>query len=127
MNGTPLTRYHAEVKLTVQGKEARINIFADTLNEIYFDLAKVCVQFDELHSAAKREIVNAELKANQIARSTKPGARSANSDTRPVCGFCGSRDNMELIRWADKRSQEARSAWKCQACDQWHFPNGKKP
>ena len=123
MNGTPLTRYHAEIKLTVQGKEARINIFADTLNEIYSDLAKVCVQFDELHSAAKREIVNAELKAKQLG---KAGARSANSDTRPVCQSCGSRDNMELIRWADKKTQEARSAWKCQACDQWHFPDGNK-
>jgi hypothetical protein len=122
MNGTPLTRYHAEIKLTVQGKEARINIFADTLNEIYSDLAKVTTQFDELHSAAKREIVNAELKAKQAA---KPAARSANSDTRPVCQSCGSCDSMELIRWADKRTQEARSAWKCQACDQWHFANGK--
>ena len=124
MNGTPLTRYHAEVKLTVQGKEARINIFADTLNEIYSDLAKVCVQFDELHSAAKREIVNAELKAKQLG---KTGAKPEKPDPRPICQSCGSRDNMELIRWADKRTQEARSAWKCKACDQWHFPNGNKP
>ena len=125
MNGTPLTRYHAEVKLTVQGKEARINIFGDTLNEIYSDLAKVTTQFDELYSAARREMVNAELKANQIARSVKPGAKSANSDTRPVCQSCGSRDNMELIRWADKKTQEARSAWKCQACNEWYRPDGQ--
>lgn len=89
MNGTPPTRYHAEINLTVQGKEARINIFADTLNEIYSDPAKVCVQFDKLASAARREIKNAELKANQIGRPTKPGAKSADSDTRPVCESCG--------------------------------------
>ena len=124
MNGTPLTRYHAEIKITVQGKEARINIFADTLNEVYSELAKVCVQFDELHSAARREIVNAELKAKQLG---KTGAKSEKPDPRPVCQSCGSRENMELIRWADKRTQEARSAWKCKACDQWHFPNGNKP
>jgi hypothetical protein len=123
-NGAPLTRYHAEIKITVEGKEARINIFADTLNEIYSDLAKISVQFDRLHSQAVRELDNAQLKANQADRT---GAKPPKSDPRPVCASCGSRDSMELVRWADKKTQEARSAWKCQACNQWHFPNGNKP
>jgi hypothetical protein len=122
MNGTPSSRYHAEIKITVEGKEARINIFADTLNEIYSDLAKIAVQYDRLHSQAVRELENAQLKANQ-ADST--GAKPPKADPRPVCQSCASRDNMELIRWADKKTQEARSAWKCQACDQWHFPDKK--
>ena len=134
-NGQPNTRYHAEIKLTLDAREVRINIFADTLVEIYRDLANISEQIPgPIQNGGHREIANAELKAAQLQRDGKlpdrvakklGPARSANSDTRPVCQSCGSRDNMELIRWADKKTQEARSAWKCQACDQWHFANGK--
>jgi hypothetical protein len=131
MNGTPLTRYHAEIKLNVEGKEARINVFADTLNEIFSDLAKITIQFDELRNTAKREILNAELKAKQLQKDGVPppkkDARPAKPEKAgpPVCETCGSNDAMELIKWADKETGEARQAWKCQECKQWHRPNGK--
>ena len=123
------TRYHAEVKVTMYGREARINIFADTLNEIYLDLANICEQIpDEFRNAGHREIANAELKAKQlqkdgllpdkVAKKIAPKGLIA-----PVCPSCGS-TNTELIRWADKQTQEAKSAWKCQDCKQW-LPNAK--
>jgi len=125
-NGQPATRYHAEIKLTVEGKEARINVFADTLNEIFSDLAKITVQYDELHSAAKREVLNAGLKAEQLRQNgqlpasveKKLGARA------PVCPNCGS-TNTELIKWADKETGESKQAWKCQDCKQW-LPKARK-
>jgi hypothetical protein len=123
-NGQPATRYHAEIKLTVEGKEARINVFADTLNEIFSDLAKITIQFDELHSAAKREILNAELKADQLKKAGALPKKNAKSGP-PVCETCGSNDAMELIKWVDKETGEAKQAWKCQECKQWHRPNGK--
>jgi hypothetical protein len=126
MSNGQSSRYHAEIKLVVQGKEARINVFADTLNEIFSDLAKITIQFDELHSQAKREILNAELKSQQV----KPPASSKKlpptvPDKAPTCLSCGSTNDMELIRWADKKTQEARSAWKCQACNEWYRPDGQ--
>jgi hypothetical protein len=123
------TRYHAEVKVTMYGREARINIFADTLNEIYLDLANICEQIpDEFRSAGHREIANAELKAKQLQKDgllpDKVAKKLApKAPTTPVCVNCGS-TNTELIRWADKVTQEAKSAWKCQDCKQW-LPNAK--
>ena len=126
MNGTPSTRYHAEIKLTIAGKEARINVFADTLNEIYSDLAKITVQYDELASAAKREIANAELKAQQLQKHGLLPDRVAKklAPKTPVCVNCGS-TNTELIKWTDKETGEPKQAWKCQDCKQW-LPNAKK-
>ena len=127
-NGQPATRYHAEIKLTIAGKESRINVFADTLNEIFLDLAKIGIQFDELHSAAKREILNAGLKAEQLRQDghlpPKPSAKSASAAV-PVCMNCGSQEHMELIKWTDKTTGEPRQAWKCQECKEWLRPNGR--
>ena len=129
-NGQPTTRYHAEIKISVEGKEARINVFADTLNEIFADLAKIAIQFDQLHLQAKREILNAELKATQAkvngngAPKPKPEPKP---EPKPVCQNCGTDEAMELIKWADKKTGEPRQAWKCQACEQWHFPDGRRP
>jgi hypothetical protein len=129
MNGEPRTRYHAEIKVPVEGREARINVFADTLNEIFADLAKIALQFDDLHLAAKREILNAELKANQLKANGTPvpkpqPAPKPKAEAKPVCQTCGSDEAMELIKWTDKKTGEPRQAWKCQACELWHFPGG---
>ena len=121
MSNGQSTRYHAEIKLVVEGKEARINIFADTLNEIFSDLAKVTIQYNELASAARREILNAELKAKQLRdNGTLPGKgakRDAPGPT-PVCPNCGS-TNTELIEWTDRDTGKPRRAWKCQDCKTW--------
>jgi len=123
-NGQTNTRYHAEIKVTLQGRDARINVFADTLNEIFSDLAKITIQYDELHSLAKREILNAELKANSLPRKSSPSPKSRSPLVNaPVCLNCGSPDSMELIRWNDKKTGQPRQAWKCQACDEWHYEN----
>jgi len=126
MSNGQSTRYHAEIKLVVEGKEARINIFADTLNEIFSDLAKVTIQYNELASAAKREILNAELKAQQLQKHGLLPDRVAKklAPKTPVCVNCGS-TNTELIKWTDKETGQPRQAWKCQDCKQW-LPNAKK-
>jgi hypothetical protein len=123
------TRYHAEIKVNLYGREARINIFADTLNEIYLDLAHICEQIpDQFNGAGHREIANAEIKAKQLQKDgllpDKVAKKLApKTPIAPVCPGCGS-TNTELIRWADKQTQEAKSAWKCQDCKQW-LPNAK--
>lgn len=62
MNGDK--RYHAEVKIELEGRECRINAFRDTLQEIFQDIGTICSQFpQDWMNPAKREIVNAERKA----------------------------------------------------------------
>jgi hypothetical protein len=142
MNGNgnqPRTRYHAEVKVHVGGCEARVNCFADTLNEIFKDLATVVNQCARVPSGAARcEMANAELKAQQMGL-IAPGRKSAGSapespakagprpDEPPFCPECGSNDGMELIRFQDRKTGQPRQAWKCQTCSRWHWPDGTPP
>ena len=57
MNGDK--RYHAEVKILIEGHEARVNCFADTLVEIFQDIGTICGQFPpDWKSPAKREAMN---------------------------------------------------------------------
>jgi hypothetical protein len=131
MNGDK--RYHAEVKIELEGRECRINAFRDTLQEIFQDIGTICSQFpQDWMNPAKREIVNAERKAAQLAQdaaskaSSKATAKAGETGEIPVCEQCGSQEFMELLRWTDKKTGQPRQAWKCQACVKWHFENGKK-
>ena len=122
------TRYHAEIKLTYDAREVRINIFADTLVEIYKDLAQISEQVPgPFANAGHREILNAELKAKQIQQKgelPKHVEKKLAPPPTPICVNCGSA-NTELIKWTDKITGERKQAWKCQDCKQW-LPNDKK-
>ena len=124
------SRYHAEIKIELDGREARINVFADTLAEIFQDLANVCVQYPPgWKNPARREILNAENLAKTIP-SKAPQVPPAVFDPGqgpevPVCAHCGEWAGMELIPFRDKKTGKPKQAWKCQACDQWHFPDKK--
>lgn len=122
-------RYHAEVKITLEGRECRINTYRDTLQEIFQDIGIICTQFpQDWMNPAKREIVNAERKAAQLGiQKGKAAAPAKVQETGeiPVCEQCGSSANMELIKFTDKKTGKPRQAWKCQACVKWHFENGK--
>jgi outer membrane biosynthesis protein TonB len=145
MNGesaTPNTksRYHAEVKLNVYSRETRINIFADTLADIFRDVAIVAKTYPpsalvpDVPPPPPAPAPTPEPKpAPTPAPSLKPKPTPAPvadtlSDTRvvPVCVACGSSDNMELIEFTDKKTGKPRKAWKCQQCEEWHWPDGKK-
>lgn len=115
MNGeSPKTRYHAEVKVVLEGRECRINAFRDTLEEIFQDIGTICSQFpQDWMNPAKREIVNAERKAQQMAN---------NHDVKPTCLTCKSDKNMELVEFTDRETGEKKKAWKCQKCKKWFWP-----
>jgi hypothetical protein len=131
-------RYQAEVKITLEGRECRINTSCDTLQEIFQDIGTICSQFpQDWMNPAKREIVNAERKAAQLRQPTgKPAAKAAartplantlaDQTVVPVCESCGSSEFMELIKFTDKITGKPRQSWKCQQCLKWHWPNGKK-
>jgi len=122
MNGDK--RYHAEIKLTIEGREARVNIFGDTLNEVFHDIGTVCSQFQpEWQNPARREAMNRE---NIDRRSGKPKAEpeeELETGEIPVCDTCGTDEFMELISFTDKKTGKPRKAWKCQQCQNWHWNN----
>ena len=123
MNGDK--RYHAEVKVTLEGRECRINSFRDTLQEVFQDIGTICSQFpQDWMNPAKREIVNAERKAAQL-RQPKSAPQTQTTGEIPVCDDCGTDEFMELIEFNDKKTGRPRREWKCQQCNKWHWPNGK--
>ena len=119
MNGN--TRYHAEIRLTIDGHEARVNCFADTLNEIFLDIGTIASQFPpDWKSPARREIANAELKASQVNGQQPPAPKP--TPQVPTCRNCGTSEFMEIIEFADKKTGKLRQAWKCQQCGEWYWP-----
>jgi len=135
-------RYHAEIKLSIEGREARINVFADTLNEIYLDVGHICSQFQpEWKNPARAATMNnantgsrqpiAGTVGKPVNASSQPKAKPKPEDRPledwfetgevPVCEACGSSETMELITFADKKTGEPRQAWKCQSCNKWHW------
>ena len=131
MNGDK--RYHAEVKILIEGHEARVNCFADTLVEIFQDIGTICAQFPpDWKNPARREEMNQtniarhnqKLKAGAQKTTPKPVAESGmpfNGKTGeiPVCPNCGTNEAMELIEWIDKQTGKPRAEWKCQQCHKW--------
>ncbi|HUV52782.1 MAG TPA: hypothetical protein VMW64_06885 [Dehalococcoidia bacterium] len=131
MNGDK--RYHAEVKVTIEGHEARINCFDDTLNEIFLDIGTICSQFppDWINPAMREAMNQANIARHEKARlapKPKPGPKpEAESDELfgeetgeiPVCPSCGTNEAMELVKWTDKETGAPRAEWKCQNCHKW--------
>jgi hypothetical protein len=137
----PKTRYHAEVKVQIDGHEARINCFRDLLDEVFVDIARIIDQFPaDWKSPAKRELANAQLKADQMKQQAERERIKALRDAEnalpdildgegeiPICEECGTDEYMELIEWPDRKTGQIKKAWKCQKCQKWHWPgkNGK--
>ena len=138
-NNNGSTRYHAEVKVMLQGRDVRINVFADTLAEIFRDLGAIVHQCPTAWvppTDAGRELAAAELahtnstpapatapKATPKPKA-QPAAKAPNTAT-PLCTYCGESESMELIEFTDKQTGKPRREWKCQACNRWHFPDRK--
>jgi len=143
MNGDK-SKYHAEIKLTLEGREVRINILSDILNEVFKDIGTICSQFQpEWKNPARAETMNnantgsrqpiAGTVGKPVNASSQPKAKPKPEDRPledwfetgevPVCEACGSSETMELISFADKKTGDPRQAWKCQACNKWHWDN----
>ena len=127
-NDSPKTRYHAQVKVIMAGRDVTLNIFADGLPDIYRDLALIVNSDPQaLAQAAPPEIIPnpGPAPAPRPKPKPTPATQPAEFQELPVCVQCGEWDGMELIQFTDKRTGAPREAWKCQNCDKWHFPNGK--
>jgi formate dehydrogenase maturation protein FdhE len=125
------TRYHAEVKIVTGGRDARINVFADTLAEIFVDVGHITAQYPteterriEGPSRAQLDIGNSlNTRDHAAARQAEEAELFGNGTRVPVCPSCGTDESMELVNFKDKKTGGPRQAWKCQACGKWYWPN----
>jgi len=146
MNGDK-SKYHAEIKLTLEGREVRINILSDILNEVFLDIGTICSQFqpewknparaatmNNANTGSRQPIAGTVGKpvnaSSQLKAKSKPEDRPLGdwleTGEVPVCEACGSSETMELITFADKKTGDPRQEWKCQSCNKWHWPdNGR--
>ena len=126
MNGDK--RYHAEVRILIEGHEARVNCFADTLVEIFQDIGTICGQFppDWINPAKWEDMNRANLARHngKALPAPKPKVESEmpfgeETGEIPVCPNCSTSEAMELIEWTDKNTGAPRAEWKCQNCHKW--------
>jgi len=128
---TNSSRYHGEIKLRIGPDEARINVFSDSIDDLFLDLTAIQAQFsqaDPVSTPARPHRASQPMSAN--GRPLPPNVNRPPPDDGlppevPTCKHCGNWDGMELIEFTSKKDGKQKRAWKCQACDEWHFPEKK--
>lgn len=126
---------HGEIKIQRNGSELRVNIFADTLNEVFLSIAQVEAQYSKSAStsfAAKREILRAEeaAAAAKVPQQPTPSSQGwpfkepapskANGIVNlPVCKQCGSNENLEKVQFTNQETGQLLTRFKCQTCKVW--------
>ena len=130
MSNEPVSRYHAEVKTKWGIEEIRVNVFQNSMPDLFADVATV---LDYFQGGAKPLKTLAQLKHENGNPTPKPTSNPTPNPTPkptskpdlkvPICSNCGTAEFMELIKFNDKKTGQPRQAWKCQGCDQWYWPN----
>jgi hypothetical protein len=114
-------RYHGELKGKHNGVELRINVFADNKNELFTDLSDIELQVFYPEITGREVIGYGHTKGVPAPQPQKP---SGEKSIVPKCPECGSNESMELIEFTDRKSGTRKTAWKCQECNKWYWPNG---
>jgi hypothetical protein len=122
----PQSRFHGKVRVQRGDTTIEVNIFDDTRNVVYLEVAQAIAQFsgDIKPAAAAQskpptpEQARAEAAPSPAPKSTTTGTKAANA---PVCEECDLADAVELVSWADKKTGERKKAWKCQRCKKWLY------
>ena len=105
-------KYHAEVKS--KNCQVRINIFAKDLRKLFKDLETVCYYLGYDESPIGNVIASAAKQSP-----TPNGGNGACYTPGSPCTHCGAVDAVELVKWTDKATGQARQAPKCQSCSKW--------
>jgi excisionase family DNA binding protein len=93
-----------------------------TREKVYQELNHAFVTLGEwVESAPKPGAPVAIAAAKSTAAGPGNGGIAANGAlvNAPFCDECGANDEVQLIRWTDKKTHEAKSGWKCQRCKKW--------
>jgi hypothetical protein len=122
----PQSRFHGKVRVQRGDTTIEVNIFDDTRNVVYLEVAQAIAQFSgdikPVTAAQSKpptpEQARAEAAPSPAPKSTTTGTKAANA---PVCDECDLADAVELVTWADKKTGERKKAWKCQRCKKWLY------
>ena len=114
-------RESLNVRFTLDGFDCQYTVRTDQEHELLLNTFK------------ERLALLADLGAAPTGRqpsNSNPGGRpppDINGKPAPAeapdCRTCGDSSHMELLTWNANGQQ--RSAWKCQHCGTWHYPNDK--
>jgi len=119
------SKYHAEFKSMVEKSEVRVNVFADSLDEVFDDISIIHSRFAEGFPVFFESVAAAPVVAAPVAPASIKKPPPGKNGQTPICDHCGSSDYMQIINFADRKTGAPRQAWKCQQCSEWHWPNGK--
>jgi len=130
MSAEPRSRYHAKLHLEWAGLDTELNIFADSLDELYHNMHAVTQVTPEAVAAAiaheRQETASAPAQPPAPARLPSPApAADPAAEARaaaPSCLTCNTAEFMELIEFKDRETGELKRRWKCSQCQKWHWP-----
>lgn len=135
MSAEPRSRYHAKIHLEWAGLDTELNIFAESLDELYHNMhavtqitpeAVAAAVAQERHQAAAASVPAPASQPSAPARlpSPAPAADPAAEEraAAPSCLTCGTSEFMELIEFKDRDTGELKRRWKCSQCQKWHWP-----
>lgn len=125
-------KFSLNLKFNWRGWDSQITLRADEdCNELIAQGLKVIGKLESLGAKGERrwENVRNGVKgdngkeqpppANQGKLEEQDPAVIFDPHNTPICRVCESSDDMELIFF--ERNGKETSAWKCQACDKWHY------
>jgi len=85
--------------------------------------AKVVTMLEKMGALPERRWEN--VKANGNGNGNGHAApEPEQKPSKPTCKHCNSSERMELVKFIKDGTE--RKAWKCQACDKWHYEKKEK-
>lgn len=115
-------KYSVNVRFNYQGYDTQFTMREDENCKLLLDrFTQVVTQLEKMGAVPDRRwesVKNGNGNGNGHAEpEQKP--------SKPTCKHCDSSEHMELVEFV--KDGKPRKAYKCQACDKWHYePKGKK-
>ena len=113
----PQSRFHGKVRVQTGDTVIEINVFDDNQEKVYLEVQKAVAQFSPDIKPAATAAQSVLPRAGQARAAAAPSPAPKQQANAPTCLNCG--EECELVRWIDKKSQNAMSRYKCQHCNTW--------
>ena len=114
----PQSRFHGKVRVQTGDTVIEINVFDDNQEKVYLEVQKAVAQFSpDIGRPAATAAQSEPPRAGQTRAAAAPSPAPKREANAPICLNCG--EECELVRWTDKKSQNAMSRYKCQHCNTW--------
>lgn len=121
-------KFSLNIRFNFKGYDSQFTMRDDENGAPLLDkFALVITRLEQMGALPERrwEGVKANGNGNGSGHAEPPKAEPAQKPSKPTCKHCDSSERMELVTFTKEGVE--RKAWKCQACDKWHYEKkGKK-